>query len=278
MLPYQTDLNKSHKKNRFGRHNNTRANNPIMNKLFPLFLFCLFTIPVIGQDIQKDSSITGKASRFKYESLIIPVSLITYGIIGLESHTITGLNQSTRVEIREHIDERFSIDDFSQYSTFMAVYGLNALGVKGKHNLADRTLVLGTAYAIMGLTVNIIKRTGRVERPDGTSKNSFPSGHTATAFMGAEFLYQEYKSKSVWYGIAGYAVAAGTGYFRMYNDRHWLTDIATGAGIGILSTKFAYLVYPYLKKKIFKGKLNKYGVILPYTNGSSYRMKMAVQF
>ena len=89
----------------------------------------------------------------------------------------------------------------------------------------------------MGGTVNILKQTGNIERPDGTSKNSFSSGHTATAFMGAEFLYQEYKDISDWHDITGYIVATGTGMFRMYNNRHWLTDVAAGAGIGILSTK-----------------------------------------
>jgi hypothetical protein len=50
---------------------------------------------------------------------------------------------------------------------------------------------------------------------------------------------QEYKDVSIWYGISGYVVATGTGFFRMYNDRHWLTDVAAGAGIGILCTKTA---------------------------------------
>jgi membrane-associated phospholipid phosphatase len=93
-----------------------------------------------------------------------------------------------------------------------------------------------------------------VERPDGSSNNSFPSGHTANAFMGAEFLYQEYKDVSPWYGIAGYVVATGTGLFRMYNNRHWFSDVVAGAGFGILSTKVAYWIYPWMKEKIFKEK------------------------
>jgi membrane-associated phospholipid phosphatase len=47
------------------------------------------------------------------------------------------------------------------------------------------------------------------------------------------------------YGISGYVVATGTGFFRMYNDRHWLTDVAAGAGIGIC-TKTAWL-YPKMQ-------------------------------
>jgi membrane-associated phospholipid phosphatase len=46
-------------------------------------------------------------------------------------------------------------------------------------------------------------------------------------------------------------VATGTGFFRMYNDRHWLTDVAAGAGIGILCTKTAWL-YPKMQNYFSK--------------------------
>ncbi|WP_349019047.1 hypothetical protein [Pedobacter ginsengisoli] len=50
------------------------------------------------------------------------------------------------------------------------------------------------------------------------------------------FCTKEFKDKSVWYGVAGYVVAMGT-------------------GTGILSTKISYLLYPYLKQKIFHGNV-----------------------
>lgn len=42
----------------------------------------------------------------------------------------------------------------------------------------------------MATSVNTIKYTAQVDRPDKSARNSFPSGHTAVAFMGAEFLWQ----------------------------------------------------------------------------------------
>ena len=98
---------------------------------------------------------------------------------------------------------------------------------------------------------------------DAQHDYSFPSGHTATAFMGAEFLRKEYWDVSPWIGVAGYAVAAGTGFFRMYNNRHWLTDVLTGAGIGILSTQAAYWLYPTITKTFFR-KRYKNIFISPY--------------
>ncbi len=242
------------------------------------FLAYLCTLMVHAQHTSVDSLQHKKNVQFKYESLIIPTILIGYGVVGLESHSLKQLNTSTQNELAEHIDSRFTIDDFSQYSPFLSVYALNAFGDKGKHNFKDRTIILGTAYLIMGGTVNILKNTGNVERPDGSSKNSFPSGHTATAFMGAEFLYQEYKDVSIWYGAAGYLVATGTGIFRMYNNRHWLTDIAAGAGIGILSTKIAYWVHPLIKRKIFKDKEETNGIVMPFYNGHEYGLGVSITF
>ncbi len=236
-----------------------------------VFVFLIFgNLNVFGLDIKTDSLPSKNNTKFKYQALVIPTALIGYGIVGLESHALQFLNIDTRDEITEHIDKRVSIDDFSQYTPLLTVYGLNALGVKGKNNFKDRTTILGIAYLIMGGTVGIVKNTGNVERPDGSSNNSFPSGHTATAFMGAEFLHQEYKHVSIWYGISGYIVASGTGLFRMYNNRHWLTDVAAGAGIGILSTKIAYWVYPIVKRTIFKNKENTSGIVMPFYNGRAY--------
>ncbi|WP_291274403.1 phosphatase PAP2 family protein [Flavobacterium sp.] len=244
----------------------------------------LLSLLLLGQEISaqeknQDSIQVNKSKKtFNYKSLLVPTVLIGYGVVSLENHTLQNLNNSTNEELREHIDKRFTLDDVTQYMPFLSVYALNNLGVKGKHQFTDRTLILGTAYLIMGATVNILKKTTYEMRPDGSSSNSFPSGHTATAFMGAEFLYQEYKNTSIWYGITGYAIATGTGFFRMYNDRHWLNDIATGAGIGILSTKIAYWLHPHIKTLLFKNEKKINGMALPYFNGKEYGVSVALRF
>ncbi|MBP4137110.1 phosphatase PAP2 family protein [Flavobacterium geliluteum] len=202
------------------------------------------------------SSDTVQNIKYSYKQLIIPGVLIGYGFWGIESGQIKSFNHQIREEITENIDRKFSVDDFSRYVPALSVYTLNAFGVKGKNNIRDRSVILGTSLIIMTGTVFALKSITKAERPDGTSNDSFPSGHTAVAFAGAEFLYQEYKHQSIWYGVAGYAVAAGTGIFRMYNNRHWLTDVAAGAGIGILSTKVAYWMNPYLTRKLFGNKEN----------------------
>ncbi|MCG2611465.1 phosphatase PAP2 family protein [Flavobacterium sp. SM15] len=215
----------------------------------------------------KSEVLVSENLKFNYKQLIIPTVLISYGIIAFDNNELLGLNTQIKAEVAEHIDEKITIDDFSQYVPATSVYLLNNLGVKGKNNLKDRSIIIGTSYLIVAVSVTGLKHATKVERPDGSSFNSFPSGHTATAFAGAEFLWQEYKDTSCFYGIAGYLVASGTGLYRMLNNRHWLTDVAAGAGIGILSTKIAYWTFPYINK-VFVKKQTKTSVgMLPFYNG-----------
>ena len=103
---------------------------------------------------------------FKPEQLIIPVTLVGVGIIGLESDWLKYQNREVRDELQENIDKRVTIDDFSQYVPMAAVYGLNLCGIKGKHDFAERTIILATAYSIMAITVNGLKMATKIERPD----------------------------------------------------------------------------------------------------------------
>ncbi len=91
------------------------------------------------------------------------------------------------------------------------------------------------------LNKGIWKHTINVQRPDGSNMKSFPSGHTATVFTGSHILFNEYKDSCPWIGIGAYGIATATGILRMTNNKHWLSDVITGAGIGILSAEVAYM-------------------------------------
>ncbi len=204
----------------------------------------------------------------KIRSLKIPSVLITYGFLALENDNLKALNNSIKNEMREdHPFFRTNIDDYLQYAPAVAVYGLNAMGIKGRNNFRDRTMIYLLSNIMLTTTVFSVKKLSYQLRPDGSNYYSFPSGHTAEAFASAEFLYQEYKNVSPWYGMAGYAMAAATGYLRMYNNKHWLGDVIAGAGIGILSTKAAYWIYPVIKRKLFKDKPVHTMLMPRYQNG-----------
>ena len=216
--------------------------------------------------------------RFKPTQLIAPATLIGVGLIGLESEWLIYQNKEIRAELQESIGSKFTIDDFLQYSPAAASYGLKLCGVKGKHGYGDFTIILGTAYAIMALSVNPVKYITKVERPDGSTRNSFPSGHTATAFMGAELLRREYWEVSPWIGVAGYAAATTTGLFRMYNNRHWLTDVIAGAGFGILSAHAAYWLYPFIAKTFFSHNFMRSTCISPFVAQSGKGISCSFSF
>jgi len=250
----------------------------------------LFLIPVkalaVTDEIESsdnDSIPVSDEHTFSYKQLIIPGSLMLYGAIEASLAPKNRLlNYAIGHEVITHKPERFQIDDITQYVPAASVYALNLVGIKGKHNFKDRTIILGMASLFTAASVNGLKYTLRVERPDKSARNSFPSGHTAIAFMGAEFLWQEYKDVSIWYGIAGYTIAAGTGAFRIYNNKHWVGDVAFGAGIGILSTKLAYWLYPTVEKKVFNGGKNKKKktnlTFYPYYTGQQGGLSMSMQF
>lgn len=203
--------------------------------------------------------------KFKTQSFIIPAVLIGYGFAAVYDHgALEQLDLSTRAELQEdHPLFAAHVDDYLHLAPAAAVYVLNLAGIKGKHNLFDATMLYATSAAIMGVSTHFVKQgVGRL-RPNGNGYNSFPSGHTASAFMAAEFLNQEYKDVNPWIGYAGYFVATATGTLRVYNNKHWFSDVVAGAGFGLASTKISYLIYPYLKS-IFHPKGQRQVSIMPF--------------
>lgn len=141
-------------------------------------------------------------------------------------------------------------DDYLQYAPAAVMLGMKAFGVKGRSSWGRMLVSDAFSVGLMATAVNSLKYSFRVMRPDGSTRNSFPSGHTATAFMTATMLHKEYGHRSPWYSIGAYTVATVTGVTRQLNNRHWMSDIMVGAGIGILAAEFGY----FLADLIFRDK------------------------
>ena len=148
-------------------------------------------------------------------------------------------------------DFKTRIDDYSQFFGPVMATGLKIGGVEGRSDWGRYLASEAMSYGIMAAFVNSIKYTAKEMRPDGSTANSWPSGHTATAFVGATILHKEYGlTRSPWYSVAGYGVATATGVMRVLNNRHWVSDVLSGAGIGIMSGELAYA----LSDLFFKGR------------------------
>ncbi len=242
--------------------------------LYTLMLFnncyCLFaqnTTDTINNTPPQESVIANKDTTnrfFTLKKLLLPSAFITYGVASLGITKLQQLNQSTRNEIIEHNPTHTKLDNLTVYAPTVLVYGLNIVGIKGKHNFKDRTIIYVTSQLIATAFITPLKHITKEKRPDGSNYLSFPSGHTTAAFSSAQFMFREYKDSNLWLSLAGYPFAIFTGVYRTLNDRHWVGDVVAGAGFGILSTEIAYWLHAKIAPTLSRNKKQTNSMITPY--------------
>jgi membrane-associated phospholipid phosphatase len=171
-------------------------------------------------------------------------------------------------------DFKTGIDDYTQFFGPAMVVGLKLGGYEGRSDWPRLLASAALSYGIMTGLVNGIKYSAKEMRPDGSTANSWPSGHTATAFVGATLLHKEYGlTRSPWFSVAGYGVATATGVMRVLNNRHWVSDVMSGAGIGILAGELGYA----LSDVLFKGKgLLRNDLEMDFENPSFFSVSMGL--
>ncbi len=239
--------------------------------IFTLILSFRILLPIVGQNHDHDSTFR-KTSLAHY---LIPVALIGGGIA---INTQDFKNRQIKWHDENYKNFSNKADDFLQYAPHAAVFGLDWIGIKSKHDFKDKAGLMLTGGIIMFGTVNALKYTTDQVRPDGSAANSFPSGHTANVFFGATILAKEYADKSILITIGGYSIATVTGALRILNNRHWASDVLVGAGIGIVSGEVAYLVYPWLKEKLGGKSKDKNVVFMPTYDGNTMGANLVIGF
>jgi membrane-associated phospholipid phosphatase len=137
------------------------------------------------------------------------------------------------------------------YVPLVTDIGLTIGKIPSRHKPGEKMTRYMLATIINAMLVYPAKYIIGRERPDRSNFVSFPSGHTSNAFVGAAYFWGEYGEEKPWLGGAAYANAILTGYLRVYNDKHWISDVLCGAGVGILSVHLTDLLLPRFKK-LFK--------------------------
>lgn len=206
----------------------------------------------------------------------VPLFLAGWGIKG--DKALFRVNQKAEKGGKKNTqlltDFKTGIDDYTQFFGPAVVVGLKLGGYEGRSDWPRLLASAGMSYAIMAGFVNGIKYTAKEMRPDGSTANSWPSGHTATSFVGATLLHKEYGlTRSPWWSVAGYGVATATGVMRVLNNRHWISDVLSGAGIGIMSTELGYALCDLM----FKGRgLLRNDMVIDKEKPSFFSISMGV--
>ncbi len=225
----------------------------IKMRRFVLILIILSNLIAFGQ---KDSLnyIAQKPEKSFLKQSIIPFSLIGTGLIINYSNGFFG-----KENLQEEIQNRFpdfetNADDFLLFVPALTMYTADLFKVESKNDVFTQTKYL----VISGLANNLItiglKNITKEDRPNDWEHYSFPSGHTSNAFVMATVLHHEFIDSSPWIAYSGYLFATTTGILRVLNNKHWVSDVLVGAGIGILVTDLVYRFEPLKNWNPFKNK------------------------
>ena len=118
------------------------------------FLFLIFSCwsttmaitPPVDQSVADSVATNQSFYQFKPKQLIVPSSLILVGSIGLMTNNENWLDHRMQQKVVNDWNipfKSYSVDNYLLAVPALSVYGLNLIGIKGKHQFMDRTLILG---------------------------------------------------------------------------------------------------------------------------------------
>ena len=193
------------------------------------------------------------SSDFRLKNQLVPIGLISGGLV-IEA---LGCKQ----EMQEWFPRtNNNVDDYIQYAPIAILYTSDLFGAKHRNNVFNQTKYLIISELATSLITGSLKRLTHSTRPNGNPL-AFPSGHTSQAFTGATVLFQETKDYCLPLAYYGYLFSTATGILRVTNNKHWVSDVLAGAGIGILVTNLVYYFEPLKNWDPFK--LNGKAAIVP---------------
>jgi hypothetical protein len=125
------------------------------------------------------------------------------------------------------VDTAERVGDITQYLTPIVGFAMTYSAKDREGRRQFWRAAITTTVAVHGMK-NLIDKA----RPNEGDKKSFPSGHTASSFLGAGFIHDRYGPK---WGIPAYVLAAYTGISRVNAQKHFMDDVVSGMSIGLMS-------------------------------------------
>lgn len=222
-------------------------------KIFSSVLIILFLyMPLQGRS--QDSSVvipnTKEVSvrwykKNPYKAFIAPTVLVGLGVLMIKNPVYDRFNFYHDLFKVFPGFKGTKVDNYLIFAPYAELALLNISKIPCENDLINTSLLIAKSELIMAGLVFGLKYVTHIQRPNKQNYYSFPSGHTAEAFVAATIVNREFRYKSPWIGVGAYGVAVSVGMFRMLNDKHWLSDVLAGAGIGILSANLAYITHKW---------------------------------
>ncbi|MDB4291792.1 phosphatase PAP2 family protein [Maribacter sp.] len=199
---------------------------------------CSFLLLGISSGFSQQDSTVYRQQKSIIKKSIVPLSLMASGILLSDSGFEKSFNKTTRNWVGNHFD--VPVDDYTRYVPIALMYTADIAGVEAKNHWFDQTKNLAISMVLTDVLTKLLKTNIYKVRPNGFNAKSFPSGHTSIAFSTGSVLYEEFKDTSPIIAYSGYGLATATGAFRLMNNKHWISDVMVGTGLGILVTKLVY--------------------------------------
>lgn len=212
--------------------------------IFTFFLVIpILTLPVAAKQHRVETvpdSLQAKGNWSHFAMQVTPAASL------IATSAIWGdylLHQNIHISGHNLGNQRIWTADIIQYAPLAMVYIPKLFGLESRLPWKEMILThAGTAIATFGINQCLKYTFGRL-RPNEKAHNSYPSGHTTTAFLLAHFLHKEYgETVSPWFSVAGYSIATATGIMRVCEQRHHISDVLCGAGIGIFIAELGYTI------------------------------------
>ncbi len=206
-----------------------------------------------GAPVAPVRELSGASALSLTARIAVPVALFWFGMEADE--TVRGWAQGPGLQGNALIDGVTSAFNHVGTPWPLVVSGASYLAARaaGEPDVADFAWHVSASLFATSATTAVLKGVVGRARPYHTGEdsdifdpgeglsgnthyNSFPSGHTATAFALAASLSGEVAHRWPRAGppvrVATYAAAGITGFARVYRDKHWVTDVVVGALIG----------------------------------------------
>ena len=224
-----------------------------------------------------------KIGRAVVLRIAVPSALLGVGVLA-HSPAYSPALWRAKQEVQEETQEEFAgfdahgIEDYTRHVPLATAYALMATGHRGERSAVGFTLIYLVAHELDDGVVSNLKRLSAEVRPNNpTDFSSFPSSHTAQAFLTATLLHEQFGRQYPWVSVSGFAVAAATGTMRVLGNKHWVTDVLAGAAIGFLSAETVWHLYPAFTRLLPERLAHRLLLLPTYVPGAGVGLGLALR-